>query len=88
MSQTTSAIRAYSLFAALMIHSVIEGLGFGSADTSRMALTVLVAIVCHKGLAAFALAQTMLLQQGGSRREGLFSGRGGRGRKLRFMLFR
>lgn len=52
-------IRAYALFGALTFHSVLEGLGFGSAP-GGVAVVAFIAVVAHKGLAAFALAQGLL----------------------------
>mmetsp|Transcript_17841 Transcript_17841/g.44636 ORF Transcript_17841/g.44636 Transcript_17841/m.44636 type:complete len:624 (+) Transcript_17841:234-2105(+) len=54
-------VKATLLFAALMVHSVLEGLGMGSADNVGVASSTLIAIVAHKGLAAFALGQTLLM---------------------------
>ncbi|CAD7976168.1 unnamed protein product [Amoebophrya sp. A25] len=58
-----SMFRSVLLFTALMFHSVLEGLGFGSAADSGLASATLIAIVAHKGLAAFALGQTLLQEE-------------------------
>jgi len=47
-------VRSFLLFFALGFHSVMEGLGLGSAH-GGLILPVLLAILAHKGLAAFAL---------------------------------
>eukprot|EP00392_Amoebophrya_sp_AT5.2_P010316 g10376.t1 len=57
-------VKATLLFAALMVHSVLEGLGMGSADNVGVASSTLIAIVAHKGLAAFALGQTLRTNSG------------------------
>ncbi|TMW61927.1 hypothetical protein Poli38472_010990 [Pythium oligandrum] len=49
---------ALVLFLALSFHSVLEGLGIGAQQTS--AWGVFLAIVLHKGLAAFALGSGMV----------------------------
>jgi len=48
-------VKSFLLFAALCFHSVMEGLGLGSANDAELFLPILVAILAHKGLAAFAL---------------------------------
>ncbi|CAD7928632.1 unnamed protein product [Amoebophrya sp. A120] len=63
-------VKATLLFSALMVHSVLEGLGLGSAQKASLALSTMIAIVAHKGLAAFALGQTLLtveVTQGGGK---------------------
>ncbi|RHZ32832.1 hypothetical protein DYB31_012149 [Aphanomyces astaci] len=52
---------AFVLFVALSFHSVLEGLGIGAQSTS--AWGVFLAIILHKGLAAFALGSGMLKSQ-------------------------
>uniref|UniRef100_A0A7S0AEQ8 Uncharacterized protein n=1 Tax=Pyrodinium bahamense TaxID=73915 RepID=A0A7S0AEQ8_9DINO len=47
--------KAFLLFFALCFHSVMEGLGMGSAQGGGLLLPVVLAILAHKGLAAFAL---------------------------------
>mmetsp|Transcript_95378 Transcript_95378/g.296527 ORF Transcript_95378/g.296527 Transcript_95378/m.296527 type:complete len:442 (-) Transcript_95378:104-1429(-) len=48
-------VKAFLLFGALCFHSVTEGLGMGSAQGAGLLLPVVLAILAHKGLAAFAL---------------------------------
>ncbi|KAF0699985.1 Aste57867_9465 [Aphanomyces stellatus] len=52
---------AFVLFVALSFHSVLEGLGIGAQNTT--AWGVFLAIIMHKGLAAFALGSGMLKSQ-------------------------
>ncbi len=52
---------ALVLFAALSFHSILEGLGIGAQSTP--AWGVFLAIIIHKGLAAFALGSGMLKSQ-------------------------
>ncbi|OQR99378.1 zinc (Zn2)-Iron (Fe2) Permease (ZIP) family [Achlya hypogyna] len=52
---------AFVLFVALSFHSVLEGLGIGAQSTP--AWGVFLAIIIHKGLAAFALGTGMLKSQ-------------------------
>jgi len=47
--------RSFLVFFALCFHSVMEGLGMGSAEQGGLLLPVMLAILAHKGLAAFAL---------------------------------
>ena len=50
-------LTAVVVYAALSVHSVLAGLGLGAAgDSSKSAWGIYIAIMCHKGLAAFALA--------------------------------
>ena len=46
----TTNIKSYMLYMGLMVHSVTEGLGFGSSDLT-VAVPTLIAIIAHKGLA-------------------------------------
>lgn len=48
-------LKSFLLFAALCFHSVMEGLGLGSVRDRGLFLSVIIAILAHKGLAAFAL---------------------------------
>eukprot|EP00928_Gymnodinium_smaydae_P013922 TRINITY_DN15047_c0_g2_i1.p1 TRINITY_DN15047_c0_g2~~TRINITY_DN15047_c0_g2_i1.p1 ORF type:complete len:455 (-),score=34.29 TRINITY_DN15047_c0_g2_i1:217-1581(-) len=48
-------IKSFLLFFALGFHSVMEGLGLGSAQQEGLLLPVMIAILTHKALAAFAL---------------------------------
>mmetsp|Transcript_35801 Transcript_35801/g.82165 ORF Transcript_35801/g.82165 Transcript_35801/m.82165 type:complete len:382 (-) Transcript_35801:50-1195(-) len=52
-------VKSFLLFTALSFHSVMEGLGLGSAQNGGVLLTVAIAILAHKGLAAFALGCTL-----------------------------
>eukprot|EP00397_Hematodinium_sp_SG-2012_P031050 GEMP01032933.1.p1 GENE.GEMP01032933.1~~GEMP01032933.1.p1 ORF type:complete len:350 (+),score=63.79 GEMP01032933.1:58-1050(+) len=60
---TTTAklsVSAVCLFGALSFHSMVEGFALGySREINNMAL-MLLSITCHKGLAGFALGQTLL----------------------------
>jgi len=53
-------LKSLMLFFALGFHSVTEGLGLGSAQNASLLLTVVVAVLAHKGLAAFALGSAMM----------------------------
>ncbi|ETV96821.1 hypothetical protein H310_10112 [Aphanomyces invadans] len=59
--KNASGAVAFVLFVALSFHSVLEGLGIGAQSTS--AWGVFLAIILHKGLAAFALGSGMLKSQ-------------------------
>eukprot|EP00419_Tripos_fusus_P017562 CAMPEP_0172747926 /NCGR_PEP_ID=MMETSP1074-20121228/143917_1 /TAXON_ID=2916 /ORGANISM="Ceratium fusus, Strain PA161109" /LENGTH=414 /DNA_ID=CAMNT_0013579567 /DNA_START=72 /DNA_END=1313 /DNA_ORIENTATION=- len=48
-------VKSFMLFFALSFHSAMEGLGLGSSSDAGLLLPILVAILAHKGLAAFAL---------------------------------
>mmetsp|Transcript_44876 Transcript_44876/g.143091 ORF Transcript_44876/g.143091 Transcript_44876/m.143091 type:complete len:487 (+) Transcript_44876:93-1553(+) len=48
-------VKSLLLFFALCFHSVMEGLGMGSAQNNGLLVGVMVAVLAHKGLAAFAL---------------------------------
>jgi len=54
-----SLTKAACLFTALSFHSVVEGLGIGTAENENMILSISVAIFTHKGLAAFALGAAL-----------------------------
>mmetsp|Transcript_41613 Transcript_41613/g.75478 ORF Transcript_41613/g.75478 Transcript_41613/m.75478 type:complete len:390 (+) Transcript_41613:100-1269(+) len=58
-TNTATEVKSFLLFAALSFHSVMEGLGLGSAQNGGVLLTVAIAILAHKGLAAFALGCTL-----------------------------
>lgn len=47
--------KSFLLFFALCFHSLMEGLGMGSAQGGGLLLPVVLAVLAHKGLAAFAL---------------------------------
>lgn len=57
--QRLTEARSFVLFFALSFHSVMEGLGFGSAQDMGLLVSVFVAMIAHKGLAAFALGCSM-----------------------------
>ncbi|OQS06214.1 zinc (Zn2)-Iron (Fe2) Permease (ZIP) family [Thraustotheca clavata] len=59
--KNASGTVAFVLFVALSFHSVLEGLGIGAQSTP--AWGVFLAIIIHKGLAAFALGTGMLKGQ-------------------------
>jgi len=55
-SPTKSAVkRAWIFLAALSVHSVLEGLGIGAEDQKDAFYSVLLAVIAHKCLEAFAL---------------------------------
>jgi len=56
-------IRSYVLFLALSFHSIMEGLGIGSAQTEGVVGPIFVAIIAHKGLTGFALGNTLIRAQ-------------------------
>lgn len=56
--QTISA--SYVLILVLSVHSFISGLALGAQDTVNESLVVFIAIVAHKGSAAFALGSNMI----------------------------
>eukprot|EP00929_Paragymnodinium_shiwhaense_P000530 TRINITY_DN100773_c0_g1_i1.p1 TRINITY_DN100773_c0_g1~~TRINITY_DN100773_c0_g1_i1.p1 ORF type:complete len:425 (+),score=94.23 TRINITY_DN100773_c0_g1_i1:71-1345(+) len=53
-------VQAYMLFFALGFHSVSEGLGVGCASGTNVLASVSIAILAHKGLAAFALGTSLM----------------------------
>jgi len=55
LSSVTSAYEAYVFLVALSIHSIFEGLGLGAENTEAGLWSVIVAVVSHKTLEAFAL---------------------------------
>jgi len=58
----------WAALAGLSLHSVVEGLAAGSVVDAEDSFAVLLAIACHKGFAAFALAAAnMPLYRGGKR---------------------
>jgi len=58
----------WAALAGLSLHSVVEGLAAGSVKDAEDSFAVLLAIACHKGFAAFALAAAnMPLFRGGKR---------------------
>ncbi|KNC51990.1 zinc transporter ZIP1 [Thecamonas trahens ATCC 50062] len=51
----TSAIVPYLIALLLGIHSLIEGIALGVENSEARASMILLAVLCHKGLAAFSL---------------------------------
>lgn len=45
---------------ALSIHSILEGLALGSQQTISDSKDIFIAIIAHKGLAAYALGATLV----------------------------
>eukprot|EP01029_Cantina_marsupialis_P015826 TRINITY_DN3482_c0_g2_i1.p1 TRINITY_DN3482_c0_g2~~TRINITY_DN3482_c0_g2_i1.p1 ORF type:complete len:397 (-),score=135.01 TRINITY_DN3482_c0_g2_i1:321-1511(-) len=58
--KTESVVSAILLFLALSFHSVIAGLALGTSTEDKTVLNLLIAILCHKTLAAMALGSRML----------------------------
>lgn len=56
----------YVLTLVLSIHSIITGIALGAEDTVSMAFVIVVAVLAHKGSAAFALS--ISLQRAGATR--------------------
>eukprot|EP01027_Heterolobosea_sp_BB2_P011378 GEZU01016558.1.p1 GENE.GEZU01016558.1~~GEZU01016558.1.p1 ORF type:complete len:305 (+),score=78.42 GEZU01016558.1:412-1326(+) len=50
-----STMSAINMVVALCVHSFFEGLGFGAANTAKRSYGILIALVSHKMLEAFAL---------------------------------
>jgi len=57
--QSVSSAKAVCLFVALSFHSVMEGVGVGTRHKFSMLMSVSIAILAHKGLAAFALGSAL-----------------------------
>lgn len=53
-------LTAQALVVALMIHSLLEGLGIGAQQNITSVMALFVAVGAHKGLAAFALGSQLL----------------------------
>ena len=49
----------FAAFLALTFHSVIEGLSIGTQEEMSTTISIAIAIICHKGFAAFALGCTL-----------------------------
>lgn len=62
-SQGKGGVYPYLLTLVLSVHSLIAGTALGVEDTLSLALVILLAVVAHKGSAAFALG--VGLQRGG-----------------------
>jgi len=52
-------VKSFLLYFALCFHAVMEGLGMGSSQDTGMVIGVMLAVLAHKGLAAFALGCTL-----------------------------
>lgn len=59
-SNSTSASATFSLWLALVVHSLMEGFGVGVSTSSVEQLTLVLAIIVHKGFASLALASALL----------------------------
>eukprot|EP00397_Hematodinium_sp_SG-2012_P023631 GEMP01024567.1.p1 GENE.GEMP01024567.1~~GEMP01024567.1.p1 ORF type:complete len:394 (+),score=92.88 GEMP01024567.1:114-1295(+) len=59
-AKDTLSISAICLFVALGFHSVIEGVALGSMNSVANLTSMIISISIHKGLAGFALGQTLL----------------------------
>jgi len=55
-----SALQAYVLLLVLSIHSIITGVALGTESTIAQASVILIAVLAHKGTAAFALGVSMV----------------------------
>merc|ERR1719272_1987686 len=58
-SQGLPATKAVCLFVALSFHSMMEGIGLGTAKKASVLISISVAILAHKSLAAFALGSAL-----------------------------
>lgn len=63
-----SVTKAVCLFVALSFHSVLEGIGLGTASRYSELGAIAAAILAHKGLAAFALGNALRQSNGMSHR--------------------
>jgi len=55
-----SAAGALAIALGLGLHSVMEGLALGAQETVEQGVGIFLAIMAHKGLAAFALGNKLL----------------------------
>jgi len=55
-----ATVASYATLIALVIHSSIEGIAAGATSDPDDAFAIVLAIICHKGFAAFALGSTTL----------------------------
>lgn len=58
-SQGLPASKAICLFVALSFHSMMEGIGLGTTKKASMLISISIAILAHKSLAAFALGSAL-----------------------------
>lgn len=72
-SQGLPASKALCLFVALSFHSVMEGIGLGTTKKVSMLISISVAILAHKGLAAFALGSALCKTNLSARRFGVMA---------------
>ena len=56
----TTTAASTSLWLALVMHSIMEGIGIGVTDNALKQSTLVVAILIHKGFASMALASALL----------------------------
>ncbi|MFH1313249.1 MAG: ZIP family metal transporter [Candidatus Eisenbacteria bacterium] len=55
-----SLLQPYVLMMVLSLHSIITGIAFGTESTVAQASVILIAVLAHKGTAAFALGVSMV----------------------------
>jgi len=58
-----SSLAAYALLLVLSVHSIIGGIALGTEESATRALVIFIAIIGHKGTAAFALMVNLLRAQ-------------------------
>ncbi|XP_072027866.1 LOW QUALITY PROTEIN: zinc transporter ZIP3-like [Amphiura filiformis] len=58
--QDSGTLRSFILLFALSIHSIFEGMALGLQDELKNTLYLLLAMILHEGLAAFALGASLL----------------------------
>ena len=59
-SAKVSFITAVLMGAALCFHSLLEGAALGAQETIANSMHIFIAIVSHKGLAAYALGSSVI----------------------------
>eukprot|EP00122_Pirum_gemmata_P019692 Pgem_evm1s18428 len=59
-SSIHASLIAFALLFALSFHSFFAGLSIGVTDTTNAIVATLIAVIAHKGVAAFVLGQTFL----------------------------
>jgi solute carrier family 39 (zinc transporter), member 1/2/3 len=57
---TKDASSSYVLILILSIHSIIVGVAFGTEELMKQSIVIAIAVLAHKGSAAFALGVSML----------------------------
>lgn len=65
---SVSFVTALLLGGALSLHSVLEGAALGAQKDNRKAEEILIAILAHKGLAAYALGASLMDSQASAKR--------------------